>query len=99
MLTIRHNSLQNVRLSTNATPTPASPRRMRERSSSRCSRNDIRSIPSSSSSRSESVGGGGGGVEAPDPPALGLAGTSSVELEAAGVTADEPVSPYAYGSS
>ncbi len=60
-------------------PTPASVRRMRERNSSRCSMNDIRSIPSSSPSPSESEGGGGG-VDAPDPPALAVAGMTAVDV-------------------
>ena len=53
-VTIFHSLSQNVRLRTNATPTPPKARRMRERNSSRCSRNDMRSIPSSSGSSPES---------------------------------------------
>src|SRR5439155_19714977 len=48
-------------LSRKATTRPTSALRMRVRSSSKCSMNDIRSMPSSSSSSSSSGGGGGGG--------------------------------------
>ena len=89
-----HSSLQNVRLRMNAMPIPPSARRMRERSSSRCSRNDIRSIPSSSSPPSESEGGGG--VDPPDPPALAVAGMTAVEVLSDG--RDTPASPDGYPS-
>src|SRR4051794_33128952 len=65
-----HNGCANVIARKKATATPANPRISRARSSSRCSRNDIRSIPSSSSSSSSSLlpeeeeGGGGGGGSA-----------------------------------
>src|SRR5215475_6009000 len=57
--------LQKKRLARNAIPTPASIRRIRLRSSSRCSRNDMRNMPSSSSP--SSLGGGGGGILPPPP--------------------------------
>src|SRR5713101_6237772 len=80
--TIFQSLSQKVRLRTNAIPTPSKAFRMRERNSSRCSKNDIRSMPPSSSSPSESDGGGGG-VEPPDPPALAADGTKAVEDEEA----------------
>src|SRR5690349_17252670 len=61
-ITISHKSLQNVMLTKNATTTPITAFKMRDRSSSRCSMKDMRSMPSSSPSfSSSSVGGGGGG--------------------------------------
>ena len=61
---------------------------MRVRSSSRCSRNDMRSMPSSSSSPpSPFPGGGGGGGVLPPPPgrrgrvATACVGTTAVERE------------------
>src|SRR5579863_3225460 len=71
-----HNLSQNVRLRINATPTPPNARRIRERNSSRWSRNDMRSIPPSSPSPSESDGGGG---LPPPEPLLPDAGTRAVD--------------------
>ena len=56
----------NKRLPPKARPTPINDLMMRERSSSRCCRKDMRSMPSSSSS-SSSGGGPGGGVLPPPP--------------------------------
>src|SRR5512133_1688741 len=67
--TIRQSCSLNVRLAKNAIPRPASAQINRLRSSSRCSRKDMRSIPSSSgssgSSSEEGGGGGGGGKSLP----------------------------------
>ena len=70
----------------NATPSPYNIRRMRVRSSSRCSMNDMRSMPSSSSSPSDGGGGGGGGFLPPDEATATavLAGTRSAPLDADG---------------
>src|SRR5947209_20270971 len=62
-----HNGLVKARLATNATAMPINARIIRERSSSRCSRNDMRSMPSSSLSPPPFEGGGGGGFLPPPP--------------------------------
>src|SRR3954454_20722366 len=59
--TILHNCSLSVRLAKKAIPNPTSARMSRLRNSSRCSRNDMRSMPSSSGSSISSAGGGGGG--------------------------------------
>src|ERR1700691_5296493 len=61
--------------SRNATPKPINARMMRDRISSKCSRNDMRSMPSSSSSSSS--GGGGGGGRYPPPAPAGTSERSS----------------------
>src|SRR5579884_1156883 len=53
--------LAKIRLARNATATPHRHLMMRERSSSRCSIKDMRSMPSSSWPSSDGGGGGGGG--------------------------------------
>src|SRR5690242_9200375 len=58
---MRHSSFVKNMLTKNATTSPTIARNSRVRSSSRCSMNDIRSMPSSSSSSSSSSSGGGGG--------------------------------------
>src|SRR4051794_20884403 len=59
--TISQRSFVKNMLAKNATTKPAKAFNNRERSSSKCSMNDMRSMPSSSSSPSSSAGGGGGG--------------------------------------
>src|SRR5579864_1495821 len=62
-----HNGLANVRLRPNATAIPIRHLMRRERSSSRCSRKDMRNMPSSSSSPPSPPlpDGGGGGLLPP----------------------------------
>src|SRR5579863_3830559 len=59
--------LLKITQSKKMTPKPHNALMMRARSSSRCSRKDMRSMPPSSSSSSSSGGGGGGGVRTPPP--------------------------------
>src|SRR5579884_1757174 len=68
-LTTVHSLSAKPRLSMKATASPMRDLIMRERSSSRCSMKDMRSMPSSSSSLPEGGGGSAGGRRPEDPTA------------------------------
>src|SRR5262249_37454759 len=93
--------LQKKRLARNAIPTPASMRRIRLRSSSRCSRKDMRNMPSSSSP--SSLGGGGGGILPPPPEDFagsgGAAGGDNVSAPAPPCVSEYWETLYPYASS
>src|SRR5579864_358522 len=93
--TMVHRGLANVRLTANATATPIRHLINRERSSSRCSRNDMRNMPSSSSSPPlPPLPDGGGGVRLPPAAAgTGRFPPSPLDIVEAAAAVSEDVPP------